>query len=49
MSTEHAADVVYFKREIQFCYFTTLLHYCCILINASQYHPVHPCQCFNKN
>jgi len=32
MSTEHAADVVHLKGEIQSCYFNTLFHYCCILI-----------------
>jgi hypothetical protein len=32
MSTEHAADVVHFKGEIQSCYFNTLFHYICILI-----------------
>jgi len=49
MSIEHAKDVVHFKGEIQSCYFNTLLHYYCSLINASQYHPVHLCQCFNKS
>jgi len=32
MSTEHAADVVHFKGEIQSCYFNNLFHYYCILI-----------------